>query len=324
MELEDITSYVKNRSSLRKKIKIRCKKDKVFSRGRYNNRDGITALLFTLPALIPLAIFWLWPMFYSLYISFTDWDFMSAEYNMVGMNNYIRLLSSKAFYEVLKNTVYFTLGNVIPTVIGGLALALLLNNKLKGMGFFRTILFSPWVTPTVAVSIVWSWIFEPRVGLANYILSLLNQPKLPWAQSTKLAMIVVLIVTVWKGVGWAMIFYLEALQKVPKELYEACAIDGGSGWKKFKTVTLPLISPTTFFLIIITTINSLQAYDQIQVITQGGPAGSTRTILYMYYQSAFESFNMGEATAVASVLVIITGLLSIIQFIASKKWVHYQ
>ena len=136
-------------------------------------------------------------------------------------------------------------------------------------------------------------------------------------------MVSVIIVTVWKGFGWAMVFYLTALERVPKELYEAAAIDGANSWNKFISITLPLISPTTFFLSIITTINSIQAYDQIQVLTQGGPAGSTRTILYMYYQTAFENFNMGQATAMATVILLIIGVLAGMQFIASKKWVHY-
>ena len=288
------------------------------------NKDSLIALIFILPALVPLLVFWVWPMIDSLYISFTDWDFMSPEFNYVGFKNYFNLFTDKNFYQVLFNTLYFSLGSVIPTVIGGLLLALLLNKKMKGIGIFRTILFSPWVTPMVAVSIVWSWIFEPRVGLANYILGLFGIPKLLWAQSSSLAMVVILVVTVWKGLGWAMIFYLEALQKVPIELYEACSIDGGSSFSKFKNITLPMISPTTFFLAIISTVNAFQAYDQIQVITQGGPAGSTRTILYMYYQSAFESYNMGQATAVATILVLFTAILSILQFTMSKKWVHYQ
>ena len=136
-------------------------------------------------------------------------------------------------------------------------------------------------------------------------------------------MYAVILVTIWKGFGWAMIFYLTALERVPKELYEAAAVDGAGKWQKFKSITLPLISPTTFFLTIITTIDSIKAYDQIQVLTQGGPSGSTRTILYLYYQTAFENFNIGEATSIAVILLVIVGCLSGVQFIASKKWVHY-
>ena len=286
-------------------------------------REAIIAVLFIIPALIPLVVFWIWPMLYSFFVSFTNWDMMSPQYDIVGFKNYIDLLHNADFYKAIFNTLYFMAGSVIPTIIGGLVLAVLLNKKIKGMGIYRTILFSPWITPTVAVSIVWSWIFEPRAGIANWLLSLIHIAPLQWTQSEKYAMPAILIVTVWKSVGWAMIFYLEALQKVPKELIEAAKIDGANKINAFMKVTLPMISPTTFFLVIMTGINSLQAYDQIQILTQGGPAGSTRTILYMYYQSAFQNFNAGEAAAIATVLILITAILSLIQFIASKYWVHY-
>ena len=280
-------------------------------------------LLFILPALIPLSVFWLWPMVKAIFMSFTDWDYMSSTYNMVGTENYRELFSDNMFYDALKNTFVFTLGTLIPTIAGGLAIAMVLKKGIKGSALYKAIIFSPWITPTVAISIVWSWIFEPQYGFANYALQLFNLPKSQWLQSSDTAMIAVIIVTVWKGFGWAMVFYLTALERVPRELYEAAAIDGANSWNKFISITLPLISPTTFFLSIITTINSIQAYDQIQVLTQGGPAGSTRTILYMYYQTAFENFNMGQATAMATVILLIIGVLAGMQFIASKKWVHY-
>jgi multiple sugar transport system permease protein len=280
-------------------------------------------LLFILPAVIPLCIFWIWPMIKAIFMSFTDWDYMSSNYNIVGFENYKELFSDNMFYNALQNTFVFTVGTLIPTIIGGLAIAMVLKKNIKRSALYKAIIFSPWITPTVAISIVWNWIFEPQYGFANYILQLLNLPKSQWLQSSDTAMTGVIIVTVWKGFGWAMVFYLTALERVPKHLYEAAAIDGANSWKKFINITLPLISPTTFFLTIITTINSLQAYDQIQVLTQGGPSGSTRTILYMYYQTAFEQFNIGQATAIATVILVIIGLLSGVQFIASKKWVHY-
>ena len=146
---------------------------------------------------------------------------------------------------------------------------------------------------------------------------------LKWINSSVTAMFSVIIVTIWKSLGYSMIFYLSALERVPGELYEAGALDGAFGWRQFVDITLPSISPTTFFLSIITMVNSLQAYDQIQVLTQGGPAGSTRTLLYMYYQLGFQEFNMGQATAVAVVMIILTAGLSLIQFKVSEKWVHY-
>ncbi|MDL4839248.1 carbohydrate ABC transporter permease [Aquibacillus rhizosphaerae] len=273
---------------------------------------------------MPLATFWIYPMINSFYISMTDWDYISPGYTFVFFENYLNLIKNPVFYEVLWNTVYFTLGTVIPTIIGGLLLALLVVKNQRGIGIFRTVLFSPWVTPTVAVAIVWSWIYEPETGIANWVLSLFGLPGLEWTSSSQWAMPAIIIVTVWKGLGWAMIFYLNALKRVPTVLYEAASIDGASSFQKFLKVTVPLVSPTTLFLTIITMVESLQAYDQIQVMTQGGPAGSTRTLLYMYYQSAFEEFNMGKATALATILIIITAILSLVQFKSSKKWVHYQ
>lgn len=286
-------------------------------------KNAIRVLIFILPALIPLGVFWLFPMCEAIFMSFTDWDYMSSTYNIVGLDNYRSIFSDSMFYSALKNTIVFTVGTLVPTITVGLFTAVLLKKKLAGSAIYKAVIFSPWVTPTVVISIVWSWIFEPQYGLANYILQLFNLPKSQWLQSSDTAMYAVILVTIWKGFGWAMIFYLTALERVPKELYEAAAVDGAGKWQKFKSITLPLISPTTFFLTIITTIDSIKAYDQIQVLTQGGPSGSTRTILYLYYQTAFENFNIGEATSIAVILLVIVGCLSGVQFIASKKWVHY-
>lgn len=282
-----------------------------------------SAWLFVIPALIPLIVFWIYPILRSIYISFTDWDYMSPNYNFVFFDNFIALFKDQRFYDALWNTVVFTIGTLIPTIVLGLLLALLMQKSFKGSGIIKFILFSPWVTPTVAVSIVWTWIYDPSSGIANAILDFLGLPGLQWIKSSQTAMIAVIIVTVWKSLGYAMIFYLSALEKVPKELYEASGMDGAKSWQRFRDVTIPCISPTTFFLMIITMVNSLQAYDQIQILTQGGPSGSTRTLLYMYYQLGFEEFNMGQATAVAIVLILITVLLSVVQFTGSKKWVHY-
>ena len=248
---------------------------------------------------------------------------MSPQYDFVFLDNFKMLFQDSRFYEAVINTLVFTIGTLVPTLAGGLLLALLLRKNFRGSGFYKFILFSPWITPTVAVSIVWTWIFEPGSGMANAVLNFFHLPGLQWIQSSDTAMLAVILVTVWKSIGYSMIFYLSALEKVPTELYEACGMDGGHRWHQFRDITIPCISPTTFFLMIITMINSLQAYDQIQILTQGGPSGSTRTLLYMYYQLGFEEFDMGQATAVAVVMILITAGLSAIQFVASKKWVHY-
>ncbi len=293
------------------------------SRKRSEIRNLGAVLLFVLPALIPLFIFWIYPILRSVWLSFTDWDFMTPDYNFIWFKNYTSLLKDSRFYEALWNTLVFTAGTLFPTIIGGLGLALLLRRNFKGSGVFKFVLFSPWITPTVAISIVWTWIFREDGGLANQVLGLFGLPALKWISSSDTAMLSVIIVTVWKSLGYAMIFYLSALEKVPEELYEASALDGAKPWRQFLDMTLPGISPTTFFLVIITMVNSLQAYDQIQILTQGGPSGSTRTLLYMYYQLGFQEFKMGQATATAVIMIIITVILSLAQFTASKKWVHY-
>lgn len=286
-------------------------------------KEVSSAGLFVLPALVPLLVFWIFPILKSIYISFTDWDYMSADYNFVFFDNFIALFKDQRFYDALWNTLLFCVGTLVPTIVLGLVLALLLQKAFRGSGIMKFILFSPWITPTVAVSIVWIWIYNPDTGIANALLDLLGLPELSWIKSSQTSMLAVIIVTVWKSLGYAMIFYISALEKVPKELYEASGMDGAKRLQRFRDVTIPCISPTTFFLMIITMVNSLQAYDQIQILTQGGPSGSTRTLLYMYYQLGFEEFNMGQATALAIVLILITLLLSVLQFAGSKKWVHY-
>jgi multiple sugar transport system permease protein len=290
---------------------------------KFDWKKWCSVMTFVVPALIPLTVFWIYPILRSMLLSLTDWDYMSPSYSFVGLSNYVALFKDTRFYSALWNTFVFGIGTVIPTIIGGMILALLLQKAFRGDGIFKFILFSPWITPTVAISIVWTWIYEPDVGIANHVLKFFHLPALQWINSSSTAMLAVIIVTVWKSLGYAMIFYITALEKVPKELYEANALDGANSWQRFRDVTLPCISPTTFFLVIITMVNSLQAYDQIQILTQGGPSGSTRTLLYMYYQLGFEEFNMGQATAVAMILILITVMLSLIQFVVSKKWVHY-
>jgi multiple sugar transport system permease protein len=220
------------------------------------------ALLFTLPALIPLIVFWLIPLGTIFYLSFTDWDFMSPVKTFVGFENYIYLFDNPAFYQSLGVTLLFCIGSVLPVMALGLVLALLLNRSMKGSAIYRTLMFSPWVTPTVAVSIVWSWIFEPKVGMANTVLRWFGLEGVGWLQDTSWALAGVLIVTVWKLMGWTMVFYLVALQNVPRELLQAGELDGAGSWSKLKHITIPLISPTTFFLFIVQTISALQAYDQ--------------------------------------------------------------
>jgi len=284
---------------------------------------SLSLLLFILLPITPLVVFWFIPLFISLWLSTTDWDYISPTINNVGLSNYTTIIQSADFRNALWNTVVFSFWTVIPTIVIGFITALLIQRSKGGKALYKTLIFSPWVTPTVAISIVWSWIFEPKVGLLNQVLGWFHLPQPQWLQSSTYAMWAIIIVTVWKGVGWCMIFYCDALEKIPKEIYEVCALEGVSRWGLIRKVYLPYVSPISLFLVVTTIISSIQAYDQIQVMTQGGPSGSTRTLLYYYYQLAFEQFNMGQASALATLLILITGVISLIQFAMSKYWVHY-
>ncbi|WJY16565.1 sugar ABC transporter permease [Pectobacteriaceae bacterium CE90] len=283
----------------------------------------IRVLIFIAPLMVPLLTFWLIPFGWSVYISFTDWDYISPHYHYVGFDNYQYMLEDSGFHQALLNTFWFALGVVIPTVVLGLMFALLLHKKFAGSQFYRAVIFSPWITPTVAVSIVWSWVFETKNGLANLLLTRMHIAPIPWLENGNSAMVAVIIVTVWQAIGWTMLFYISALNKIPVSLYEASLIDGCSPMTRFFKITLPLISPTTFFLVIVNMITAIQAFDQFQILTQGGPGGTTRTLLYLFYQQAFEQYNMGPAAATSLIILLITGVLTLLNTLMGKRWVYY-
>ncbi|WP_017104532.1 MULTISPECIES: carbohydrate ABC transporter permease [Vibrio] len=258
-------------------------------------KNRLKVLLFTAPLLVPLFTFWLVPFGYSIYISFTDWDYISPDYSFIGLENYEYMVEDYEFIQAVLNTFWFSVGVVIPTIILGLVFAMLLHKNFKGSQFYRAVIFSPWITPTVAVSIVWSWVFETKSGLANHLLESAGFSAIPWLENGNTALIAVIIVTVWQAIGWTMLFYISALNKIPESLYEASLNDGCSSLTRFLKITLPLISPTTFFLVVVNIITAMQAFDQFQILTQGGPGGETRTLLYLFYQQAFERYEMGPA-----------------------------
>ena len=286
-------------------------------------KNRLKVLLFTAPLLVPLFTFWLVPFGYSIYISFTDWDYISPDYDFVGLENYQYMMEDFEFLQAAMNTFWFSLGVVVPTILLGLLFAMLLHKNFKGSQFYRAVIFSPWITPTVAVSIVWSWVFETKSGLANHLLQSMGFNAIPWLESGNTALVAVIIVTVWQPIGWTMLFYISALNKIPESLYEASLIDGCSSLTRFLKITLPLISPTTFFLVVVNIITAMQAFDQFQILTQGGPGGETRTLLYLFYQQAFERYEMGPAAATSLVIFLITGLLALLNTYMGKRWVYY-
>jgi multiple sugar transport system permease protein len=279
--------------------------------------------LYLLPTLIGLLLFSAGAVAASFLLSFTQWDIISPP-EWRWFDNYTDLWKSDLFWEVLRNTITFVSLAVPLSVCAALGLALLVNTGLRGITFFRAAYFLPVVSSMIAVALVWSWIFNPQYGLLNYLLRAIFGVQGPgWLDDTAWALPAMVIVTVWKGLGYSMVIFLAGLQNIPLELYNAATIDGAGPWKRFRHITLPLLSPTTFFVLVITIINAFQVFEQTYVLTKGGPANSTVTLSYYVYQNAFQFFQMGKAAAVAYVLFAFLFALTLVQFRVQKRWVFY-
>ena len=292
------------------------------AKSRLRRRETVAGYLFLAPNLIGFLAFMIFPVVASLLLSFTSWNLIQAPV-FVGADNYRQLAANPLFWQTLKNTAYFTFAGVPLQIVLGLLLAILLNDKTRGVEFFRTAYFLPVVSSTVAVSLIWQWLFDSHSGLINYLLELVGIGPIPWLVSPKWAMPSVIIVAVWKGVGYNMVIFLAALKGVPAELYESARIDGAGSWKQFWSITFPLISPSTFFVMVTSIINSFQVFDVTTVLTGGGPANATNTLVMMIYQYAFQFFRMGYASAIAYVLFGIVLIFTLFQAYLSKRWVHY-
>lgn len=276
-----------------------------------------------MPNLIGFLVFTLLPVFASLILSFTDWDLLTP-LKWVGFSNFTTMFTDEIFIKVMKNTVLF----VVVTVPARMALALLvavaLNQKLRGTLVFRTAFFMPVISSTVAIALVWQWIFNADFGPLNNILFALGMNNTPnWLTSTKYAMPALIIVSIWQGIGFNMVIFLAGLQGIPEQLYEAAHIDGANRWKQFWKITLPMLSPTTFFVLVMTTIGSFQVFDLAMIMTEGGPANATNTLVYHIYRNAFQFFHMGYAAALAWVLFIIVFAITLFQFRKQDTWVNY-
>lgn len=282
---------------------------------KFFNENNLTDF-FVLPALVGTMIFIVIPVFFSFYLSFCHWDLLT-KIKFVGFENYITLLTSPSFGLILKNTFVFALSTAIIAIIIPLILAAVLNNKIRGTEFFKTAYFLPFITPMIVVAIAWEWIFDPNNGLLNYIL----KANINWLYDTKTAMLALIIVSSWKLIGYNMVILLSGFSGINQNLYEASKIDGANQIQTFFRITLPLLSPTIFFVMVITTISSFQVFDLIYLMTQGGPIDSTNVLVYWIYKNAFEFFNIGEASAGAYILFLIILLLTIVQWKTRKQWV---
>lgn len=284
-------------------------------------KDSFWAMLMIAPALFGTIFFIIIPVIGSFSISLTEWDLISTP-KFVGLDNYIRLLSDQTFYHVLLITVIYAICTVILGIILPIVLAIALNQKIKGLTYFRTAYFIPVVTPMVVVAIVWSWIFDPNNGLINFFLATFGVYNPPlWLFDQQWALIAIIIVSVWKNIGYNMIIFLANLQSIPESLNEAAIIDGASPLKAHLKITLPMLTPAIFFVSIMNTISAFQIFDLIYLMTQGGPENSTMVIVYWLYKNAFEFFKVGYSSSIAYILFIIILILTLIQWKLRKKWV---
>lgn len=282
---------------------------------KLRRRKTLVAWSFIFPNFVGFFIFTLIPVVFSFILAFMKWDsFNKPEF--VGLKNFSRMLSDETFWISLKNTFLYTIGVVPLTLIFSLGLAILLNNKIKGVSFFRTAFFFPYVTSLVAIAVVWNMLFHPTMGPINQILKVIIENPPGWTSSSDWALFAVVIVSVWRGMGYYMILYLAGLQGIPRELYEAASMDGANKWNQFMNVTLPSLRSTTFFVSVMLIINSFKVFDLIQVMTDGGPGRSTNVLVYQIYNEAFVKFNFGYASAIAFVLFVIVLSITVFQF----KW----
>jgi sn-glycerol 3-phosphate transport system permease protein len=283
----------------------------------------IRPYLYILPTFFFLFFFTHWPILRTFYVSLFKWNLATPKREFVGLANYGQAWSASLFWEVLRNNIVFAVGTVPLTLALALALALLINQKIRGLAVYRALLFYPTMIPMAAAAMIWLWILTPNYGLLNYYGRWFGLPDIHWLGDSKLALWALVLVGVWKRVGYYMVIYLAGLQVIPEHLYEAAVIEGANPWQRFWRVTFPLLSPTTFFVGIMAVIDSFQAIDQVYLMTGGGPGNTTNLFIFYIYQNAFRFFDMGYASAVSAVLFLILLGLTILAFRTLHRRVHY-
>ena len=284
---------------------------------RLGNRGGFAGYVFVAPSIIFLIVFVILPIIAALYYSFTDYDLMQSP-RFAGMKNYRNLLSDNRYPHAVTNTLYFAFGTVPTGIVTSLLLAVLINRQIRGIYTFRALFYLPVVSSFVSVALIWLWMYEPQFGLFNDIFEWFGLPRLKWLRSADTSMPSIIIMSVWKNMGLNMVIYLAGLQGIPPHLYEAAEIDGAGPISKFFRVTLPLLAPTTFFVVIVYFIGALQMFVQVFILTNkgyggwGGPVDSTITVVPLIYMSAFEYLKMGYAAAMSFVLFVVIGIVTLI------------
>ncbi len=286
-------------------------------------RKRFEILFFLAPSLFGLILFQLIPFGNSLYLSLTDWDVLS-DANFIGLQNYSDILRSSEFWKVLSNTFYFIILYIPGIIIVSLGLASLLNVNAPGKKFFRVVFYIPVLTSWVAAALLWRWLLSPYYGPINEILSFFGLTGPSWLYDKNWAMPGIVIASLWKDMGYFGLIFLSALQSIDKTYYEAARMDGASSLKVFFKITLPMISPTMFFVTIISIINSFQLFPQVMIMTEGGPFGSTQVMVERIYSYAFDYYKMGYASAFSWILFVFIFIATVVQLYFQKRWVHYE
>jgi len=292
---------------------------------KQSRREAIAGYLFILPTFIGYTAFVVGPIFAAIGLSFTSYDVLSPpEYN--GLANYRELVTDSRLLKVYQNTFVFAIFAVAFNIGVGLALAVLINRRMPGplRYFLRASFFFPVLVAHVYVAIIWQFLYQRDLGVINYYLDFFSLDPIPWLNKPRWAMSSIILMDVWKNAGFAMLICLAGLQNIPQVYYEAAALDGAGPWQRFRQITLPLLTPTLFFLVVIFAIGALQIFDSIIVLTDGGPGDATRSIVMYLREMAFESFEMGYASAVAMTLFAIIMVLTLVQFWLGRRWVHYE
>ena len=286
-------------------------------------KEWILFILFMLPNLVLFGLFTFWPMVENVRLSTQRWDMISPVRLDVGLENYRYLVENETFHQVLGNTVYFTVAAVGLSLLLGFVIALLLNQPLKFRDTARAVVFAPTLLSGAAIGIVWSYIFDPRYGLVAQVLGWINVSSPDWLNKPEWSMPAIIIVYVWKNMGFAVVIFLAGLQAIPRDLYDAARVDGANIWWRFRSVTVPMLSPITFFLVITSILNTFQAFDIIRVMTQGGPVDSTNTLIYYVYEQGFVALNAGRSAAASLVLFAVMMIVTLVQLRFSEQRVHY-
>jgi sn-glycerol 3-phosphate transport system permease protein len=273
------------------------------------------------PSLVLFALVYLYPVAYSAWVSVYEWD-LTTPARYVGLQNY-RGLASSEFWEVIVNTLKYSGGVVVISQALGLILAIGLNNRTRLSALFQASIFSSYVVSWVAVSLLWIWLLDPQYGLVAYLLRVVGLPAVNWLGDHRIALWSLVLVTVWKTVGYPLVIYLAGLQSIPGDLYEAAALDGADGWRRFRHITWPLLTPTTLFLLITLTVTSFQGFDIVRIMTQGGPVTATMIYVYYIYEQAFQYFKLGKASAAVVVFFALIVALTLLQWLMFRRRLHY-